>query len=64
MFRVLNYIDEIEASKILGISKYTLKSWRLKHEGPKYYLLPKKRLRYLESDLSEWIENNKKTIGV
>lgn len=59
----MKYITEKEAAEILGVAMRTLQNWRMIEKGPKYYILPHYRIRYLKTDLLEWTENNKKTRG-
>lgn len=59
----MEYITEKEAAKILGLSLGTLRNWRTAGKGPRYYILPYHRVRYLKTDLLQWTENNKKTRG-
>ncbi|OGS40513.1 MAG: hypothetical protein A3K77_00780 [Euryarchaeota archaeon RBG_13_31_8] len=58
----MNYLSEKEAAKVLHVSIYTLQQWRYKKVGPKYYILPKRRVRYLELDILQWQEDNKISI--
>jgi len=59
----MEYIAEKEAAEFLGLSLGTLRNWRTAGKGPRYYILPYHRVRYLKTDLLDWTENNKKTRG-
>lgn len=46
-----------EAAEVLGVSPETLPSWRSRGKGPRYVRLGR-AVRYLESDLAEYLQRN------
>ena len=46
-----------EASKILGVTPRTLEYWRQTEQGPPYYRLPVRRIRYKKSAVEAWAES-------
>lgn len=50
----------VEAAALLGIAPKTLANWRSRNFGPAYIKLPK-GVRYLKSDLVQWLEDGKVT---
>ena len=50
------FLDTAQAAHYLGYSMSALEYWRTKSQGPKYYKL-NRRVRYKQSDLDAWIEN-------
>lgn len=49
------FIAEDEAGKILGKSIFTLRNWRVKKYGPRYFKVGH-NVRYKRSDVLAWIE--------
>ena len=49
------FIDESEVCKILGKSIFTLRNWRVKRYGPRYFKVGH-NVRYRRSDILAWIE--------
>lgn len=47
---------ERETGKYLGISAATLRLWRSKGTGPRYFVAGEKLIRYRCADLDSWIE--------
>jgi predicted DNA-binding transcriptional regulator AlpA len=47
-----------QSSKYIGISDATLRSWRARGIGPRYYKAGEKLVRYRRSDLDAWIEEH------
>jgi len=48
-------LTQWEAAQLLSLSEKTLQAWRYKGEGPKF-LEPRPRvIRYLRSDVIEWL---------
>jgi predicted DNA-binding transcriptional regulator AlpA len=45
------------AAKYLGISARTLEGWRLRHKGPAYIRIGGRSVKYLKSDLLEYIKS-------
>ena len=44
-----------EAAKYLELSEATLKRWRSKGTGPKYFRLGQRKVRYRQEDLDGWL---------
>ena len=51
-------IDDKEAAKIIGVSHYTMKSYRLRKIGPHYYKMGR-AVRYSKKDLNDYLEKQK-----
>jgi predicted DNA-binding transcriptional regulator AlpA len=49
-------LTERQAGRYLGISAATLRLWRSRGVGPRYFKAGKKLVRYLTTDLNLWIE--------
>ena len=47
-------LRESEAAKLLGYSPRTLRSWRDRGTGPRYYVHGARSVRYLRADLLEF----------
>jgi hypothetical protein len=59
------YLNEQQAADFLGVKPKTLQAWRYNQEGPKYYEPRPRVIRYLASDLIDWLgRNNQKKVGV
>ena len=43
------------ASQITGVPENTLKYWRTKGEGPRYFKAGSKKVMYLVCDLEKWL---------
>jgi len=52
-----------EVAPILGLDEGTLANWRSQGKGPPFYQLEHGRIRYLESELYEWIRSQKIDYG-
>lgn len=50
------YLNTKQAARLMGFSHKTLENWRSKGEGPRYHLLPNKRVRYLREEIDEWVK--------
>jgi len=50
------YLDTKQAARLMGFSYKTLENWRSKGQGPRYHLLPNKRVRYLKEDIDGWVK--------
>jgi predicted DNA-binding transcriptional regulator AlpA len=50
-------LTEREAADLIGVSKFTLESWRYAHRGPRYFNLGDRNgtLRYSRADLDAWL---------
>ena len=48
-------ITETEAAAYLGISKKTAQNWRTLNRGPKYIRISQRCIRYMKSDLKEYL---------
>ena len=44
-----------EAAKFLGMKESTLRSWRCKGIGPRFYTPSSRKAVYAESDLQQWM---------
>ncbi len=51
-----NAMTPQEAAKYIGVSEATLRLWRSRGEGPRYFRAGEKLVRYRRSDLDAWIE--------
>ena len=49
------YLCEADAANFVGAKASTLRAWRVKGRGPRYYKIGGK-IFYRESDLEAWIE--------
>ena len=59
------YLDEKQAAKVLGFSRSSMSNWRCGGRGPRY-VKRGRSIRYLLSDLLEWMEQgrvNREVIG-
>lgn len=45
-----------EVYEFLGISKWTLWYWRKTRQGPRFYRIGKRLIRYRRSDVKAWLE--------
>jgi len=50
-------LSETDAAAILGCKPKTLKNWRSRDQGPPWYRVSKRAVRYRESELKAWIES-------
>lgn len=50
-----------QTADMLGISRRTLPVWRSKFRGPKWVKYDNKLVRYRETDVIAWIEENTRT---
>jgi predicted DNA-binding transcriptional regulator AlpA len=48
--------NEKRSAAYIGVSSATLRLWRSKGEGPRYFKAGEKLIRYRKGDLDEWIE--------
>ena len=48
-----------QASQMLGIDEGTLANWRYRGKGPPYVKKDERWVRYWESDIKDWAENDK-----
>ena len=51
-------IDDKEAAKIIGVSHYTMKSYRQRKIGPHYYKMGR-AVRYDKKDLNDYLKKQK-----
>lgn len=49
-------LSELEVSASLKISPQTLRNWRAKGEGPRFFKVGKRVIRYRRSDVDAFIE--------
>lgn len=57
-----NLIDELEAASRLGLSPYTLRSWRQRKTGKLPFYKLSKSIRYRESDVIDLLENSRVSV--
>jgi predicted DNA-binding transcriptional regulator AlpA len=48
--------NEKRSAAYIGVSDATLRLWRSKGEGPRYFKAGEKLIRYRKGDLDSWIE--------
>jgi predicted DNA-binding transcriptional regulator AlpA len=53
-------LSTTEAAKVIGLSPRTLPGLRLRGEGPPFIKLSGRRVGYLESDLTTWIQSQRR----
>ena len=46
-----------QTGKYIGVSKDTLRLWRSRGEGPRYFRAGEKLIRYRRADLDSWIQS-------
>ena len=51
-----NVLTPGQTGKYVGVGKDTLRLWRSRGEGPRYFRAGKKLIRYRRADLDSWIE--------
>ena len=56
LFKKYERLTSKEAAKFLSVSEQTLSNWRCRKEGPKYFKLGAKMVRYRLKDLEEWMQ--------
>jgi predicted site-specific integrase-resolvase len=44
-----------DAAEMLGVSERTLEGWRRRGTGPRYVVLPSRRVRYADTDIMLWL---------
>jgi predicted DNA-binding transcriptional regulator AlpA len=49
-------LSESQAARYIGVSGAVLRLWRSRSEGPRHFKAGSKLVRYLKSDLDQWIE--------
>lgn len=52
-----NSMTPRQASKYVGITENTLRFWRSRGAGPRYFKAGEKLIRYRLTDLDRWIES-------
>lgn len=50
------YIDEQQTALFLGVTERTIQNWRHRGEGPVYYEISSRCLRYRRIDLKAWAD--------
>lgn len=55
-----DYIDTKRAAKFLGVSPFTLQTWRSRGFGPPFYTLSVTRVQYKLSELEEYMQARRK----
>jgi len=53
------WINEKEASRIMGVALQTLRNWRSQRKGPSYFVVSARMIRYRLSDLIDFMEQRK-----
>ena len=51
-------LNTVEAGKFLGVEPRTLEAWRYRGEGPRYVRYNQAQIRYLRSDLEEFVRRS------
>jgi predicted DNA-binding transcriptional regulator AlpA len=51
-----NLLNAKEASRYLGVKEQTLAQWRCFKIGPKYIKLGRKSVRYVQSDIDNYLK--------
>ncbi|MUL78647.1 helix-turn-helix domain-containing protein [Mycolicibacterium sp. CBMA 226] len=54
------YVDTVEAARILGVSVGTLRRWRALNKGPWSFVVSK-RVMYDTHDIYQWISEQRRT---
>lgn len=49
-------LNEIEVAATLSVSVQTLRNWRWKGDGPRFYKIGKRAVRYRRGDLAAFVE--------
>ena len=57
MLEAQNALTEGEAAERLGLSRATLRAWRMQRKGPRFVRLGR-AIRYLGADLDEFLQAN------
>lgn len=52
-------LTEQEAADFLAMSPHTLRDWRAKHQGPPYLKLRTGAVRYSQTDLTAWVQEER-----
>lgn len=50
-----------ELAEFLRLSDWTIKDWRRRNYGPKFFRLPSGRVRYSLVEVKSWLEANRGT---
>lgn len=50
-------INDYEVSKMLGVTRRCLQAWRQKKQGPKYFALSSRCVRYSIQDVETWLKS-------
>jgi len=53
------YINDVQAAKIIGLSKQTLRNWRYKGLGPEYIKLNSRCIRYDLKSLDRYMTKHR-----
>ncbi len=53
-------LNEAESAQFLGLSPNTLNRWRCLRKGPEFVKLGGRSVRYRLSDLTAWVESQRK----
>lgn len=54
------YLDTKQAATFLGLSPYTLQSWRSRGMGPPHYPVSGTRVHYKKAELEAWMQQRRK----
>lgn len=52
-------LTEAEAAEYLGYTKAALNKWRVLGKGPRFVKVSAKSIRYMKSDLAQWLTERK-----
>ncbi len=53
------YLKEAEVADFTGFTRETLRRWRVINEGPPYHKVGPRAIRYLLSDILNWMSSNR-----
>jgi len=59
MNKLNKLLTDVELAELLNVTRSTVRSWRIKGKGPRYYKLGG-AVRYAEKDIQEWMETSRK----
>ena len=53
------YLTEQETGKYLGVAPATLRRWRAAGQGPLFFRMSTRYIRYMRKDLDKWIQEKR-----
>ncbi len=53
----LHMLSTAQLAERLGVTQVTLRSWRMREQGPPYIRISPRRVRYRVEDVERWEEN-------